>query len=103
MRAEPLLSQYRQKPWVSVAKIFEVEDSISRADGELSGPVNLVFHRSTGVKRERSNIQTNWMAFFGGKGTEERGETTWRARGFSFVRCNLKDRKSGPFGRSKWR
>ena len=103
MRAEPLLSQYRQKPRVSTAEIFEVEDSISRADGELSGPVNLVFPRFTGVKRERPNIQTNWMAFFGGKGTEERGETTWRARGFSLVRCNLKDQKSGPFGRSKWR
>ena len=42
MRAEPLLSQHRQKPWVSMAKIIEVEDSISRADGELSGPVDLV-------------------------------------------------------------
>ena len=103
MRAEPLLSQYRQKPWVSMAKIFEVEDLISRADGELSGPVNLVFPRFTGLKRKRPNIQISWMAFFGGKGTEERGETTRRARGFSLVRCNLKDQKSGPFGRSKWR
>ena len=42
MRAEPLLSQHCQKPWVSMAKIFEVEDSISRADGELSGPVDPV-------------------------------------------------------------
>ena len=48
MRAEPLLSQHRQKPWVSMAKIFEVEDSISHADGELSGPVNLVLSRVTG-------------------------------------------------------
>ena len=63
MRAEPLLSQYRQKPWVSMTKIFDVEDSISRADGELSGPVNLVFPRFTGLKRERPNIRTNWMAF----------------------------------------
>ena len=42
MRAEPLLSQHRQKPWVSMTKIFEVEDSISHADGELSGPVDPV-------------------------------------------------------------
>ena len=42
MRAEPLLSQHRQKPWVSMTKIFEVDDSISRADGELSGPVDPV-------------------------------------------------------------
>ena len=73
MRAEPLLSQHRQKPWVSTAKILEVEDSISRADGELSGPVNLVFPRFIGLKRERPNIQTNWMAFFGGKGTKKKG------------------------------
>ena len=39
VRAEPLLSQHRQKPWVSMAEIFVVEDSISHADGELSGPV----------------------------------------------------------------
>ena len=103
MRAESLSSQYRQKPWVSMAKIFEVEDSISRADGELSGPVNLVWSRSTGLKREMPNIQANWMAFFGGKGTKKKGGTTWRARGFSLVRCNLKDQKTGPFGRSKWR
>ena len=63
MRAEPLLSQYRQKPWVSMAKIFEVEDSISRADGELSGPVNLVSSRVSGLKRKMPNIQANWMAF----------------------------------------
>ena len=86
-----------------MAKIFEVKDSISRADGELSGPINLVLPRFTGLKRKRPNIQTNWMAFFGGKGTKERGETTWRARDFSLVRCNLKDQESGPFGRSKWR
>ena len=103
MRAEPLLSQHRQKPWVSTAKIFEVEDSISHADGELSGPVDMVSSRSAGFKREMPNILYSWMAFFGGKGTKERGETTWRARGFSLVRCNLKEQKSGPFGRSKWR
>ena len=74
MRAEPLSSQYRQKPWVSMAKIFEVEDSISRADGELSGPVNLVLSRATGLKREMLNIQAGWMAFFGGKGTKKKGE-----------------------------
>jgi len=82
VRAEPLLSQHRQKPWVSMAKIFEVEDSISRADGELSGPVNLVFPRFTGVKRERPNIQTNWMAFFGGKGTEKKGRNHPNGQGF---------------------
>ena len=49
MRAEPLLSQHRQKPWVSMAKIFEVEDSISHADGELSGPVDLVFPDPLGL------------------------------------------------------
>ena len=83
MRAEPLLSQHRQKPWVSMAKIFEVEDSISHADGELSGPVNLVLSRCAGLKREMPNIQCNWMAFFVGKGTKKRGETTWRVRCFS--------------------
>ena len=50
MRAEPLLSQHRQKPWVSMAKIFEVEDSISHADGELSGPVDLVLSQIRWVK-----------------------------------------------------
>ena len=74
MRAEPLLSQYRQKPWVSRAKIFEAEDSISRADGELSGPIDLVFSKFAGFKREMPNIQANWMAFFGGKGTKKKGE-----------------------------
>ena len=57
MRAEPLLSQHRQKPWVSMAKIFEVEDSISHADGELSGPVDLVSSKSVGFKREMPNIR----------------------------------------------
>ena len=73
MRAEPLLSQHRQKPWVSSAKIFEVEDSISHADGELSGPAKLVSSRSVGFKREMPNIQASWMAFFGGKGTKKKG------------------------------
>ena len=59
MRAEPLLSQHRQKPWVSMAKIIEVEDSISHADGELSGPVNLVLSRTAGFKREMPNIQAS--------------------------------------------
>ena len=63
MRAEPLLSQYRQKPWVSLTKIFEVKDSISHADGELSGPVNLVSSRAAGSKREKPNIQGSEMAF----------------------------------------
>ena len=72
MRAEPLSSQYRQKPWVSMAKIFVVEDSISHADGELSGPVGLVSSRSVGFKREMPNIQRSWMAFFGGKGTKKK-------------------------------
>ena len=71
MRAEPSLSQHRQKPWVSMAKIFEVEDSISHADGELSGPVNLIFFRATGLKRKMPSIQDNCMAFFGGKGTKK--------------------------------
>ena len=73
MRAEPLLSQHRQKPWVSVAEIFVVEDSISHADGELSGPVDLVPSRSVGLKRKMPNIQGSWMAFFGGKGTKKKG------------------------------
>ena len=73
MRAEPLLSQHRQKPWVSVAAIFVVEDSISHADGELSGPVDLVPTRVVGLKREMPNIQASWMAFFGGKGTKKKG------------------------------
>ena len=64
MRAEPLLSQHRQKPWVSMAKIFEVKDSISHADGELSGPSCLVPSRLTGLKREMPNTQAGWMAFF---------------------------------------
>ena len=76
MRAESLLSQHRQKPWVSMAEIFEVEDSISHADGELSGPVDLVPSRDAGLKREMPNIQSSWMAFSGGKGTQKRGETT---------------------------
>ena len=82
MRAEPLLSQHRQKPWVSMAKIFEAEDSISRADGELSGPVDLVSSRSAGFKREMPNIQVNWMAFFGGKGTKKKGRNDLEGQGF---------------------
>ena len=78
MRAESLRSQHRQKPWVSRAKIFAVEDLISHADGELSGPVGLVPSRSGGFKRKMPNIQDSWMAFFGGKGTKKRGETIWR-------------------------
>ena len=82
MRAEPLLSQHRQKPWVSMAKIFEVEDSISHADGELSGPVNLVLSRATGLKREMLNIRAGWMAFFGGKGTKKKGRNDLEGQGF---------------------
>ena len=78
MRAESLRSQHRQKPWVSMAKIFSVEDLISHADGELSGPDGLVPSRSGGLKRKMPNIQDSWMAFFGGKGTKKRGETIWR-------------------------
>ena len=82
MRAEPLLSQHRQKPWVSMTKIFEVEDSISHADGELSGPVNLVLSRATGLKRKMLNIQGSWMAFFGGKGTKKKGRNDLEGQGF---------------------
>jgi hypothetical protein len=85
VRAEPLLSQHRQKPWVSMAKIFEVKDSISHADGELSDPVNLVLSRSTGLKREKPNIQANWMAFFGGKGTKEKVRNDLEGQGFLVV------------------
>ena len=74
MRAEPCLSQHRQKPWVSTAKIFEVEGSISHADGELSSPVDLVSSGSAGFKREMPNIHYSWMAFFGGKSTKKKGE-----------------------------
>ena len=83
MRAEPLLSQHRQKPWVSMAKIFEVEDSISHADGELSGPVDLVSSKSVGFKREMPNIQGSWMAFFGGKSTKKKGEKRPEGSGVS--------------------
>ena len=82
MRAEPLLAQHRQKPWVSMAKIFEVEDSIPHADGELSGPVDLVCPRSAGFKREMPNIQGIWMAFFGGKGTKKKGRNDLKGQGF---------------------
>ena len=82
MRAEPLLSQHRQKPWVSIAKIFEVEDSISRADGELSGPIDLVSSKFAGFKREMPNIQVSWMAFFGGKGTKKKGRNDLEGQGF---------------------
>jgi hypothetical protein len=52
VRAEPLLSQHRQKPWVSMAKSFEVNDSISHADGELSNLVNLVLPVPLGLNRK---------------------------------------------------
>ena len=81
MRAEPLLSQHRQKPWVSMAKIFEVEDSISHADGELSGPVNLVLSRATGFKREMPNIQSSWMAFWR-KEHQKKGRNDLESQGF---------------------
>ena len=76
MRAEPLLSQHRQTPWGSMAKIFEVEDSISHADGELSGPFNLFVNRITGFKWKMPSILASWLAFFGGEGHQKRGETT---------------------------
>ena len=82
MRAESLLSQHRQKPWVSMAEIFEVEDSISHADGELSGPVDLVPTRVVGLKREMPNMQASWMAFFGGKGTKKKGRNHLEDQGF---------------------
>ena len=82
MRAEPLLSQHRQKPWVSMAEIFVVEDSISHADGELSGPVDLVPSRDAGLKREMPNIQISWMAFFEGKGTKKKGRNHLEDQGF---------------------
>ena len=91
MRAEPSLSQHRQKPWVSMAEIFEDDDSISHADGELSGPVYLVLSRGAGFKLEMPNIQSSCMAFFGRKGHQKRGEKTWKIRDFSLVRCNLKE------------
>ena len=71
MRAEPSLSQHRQKPWVSMAEIFEVDDSISHADGELSGPVYLVLSRDAGLILEMPNIRSSCMAFMGGEGTEK--------------------------------
>ena len=67
---------------MSVAKIFEVEDSISHADGELSGPVELVMSRSDGFKREMPNIQGSWMAFFGGKGTKKKGRNDLKGQEF---------------------
>ena len=73
MRAEPLLSQHRQKPWVSMAKIFEVEDSISHADGELSGPVDLVSFRSAGLTGNAKH--SRWLdGFFWRKGHQKKGE-----------------------------
>jgi hypothetical protein len=82
VRAEPLLSQHRQKPWVSMTNILEVDDSISHADGELSCPVNLVLSRTTGFKREMPNIQASWMAFFGGKGTRKKGRNDLEGQEF---------------------
>ena len=82
MRAESLLSQHRQKPWVSMAKIFKAEDSISHVDGELSGLVVLVSSRSAGFKREMPNIQGCWMAFFGGKGTKKKGRNDLEGQEF---------------------
>ena len=91
MRAEPLLAQHRQKPWVSMAKIFEVEDLISHADGELSDPVDLVSSRSAGFKREMPTNPGSGMAFLEERAPKKRGGTTWRPRSFSLVRCNLKE------------
>ena len=81
MRAEPLLSRHRQKPWVSMAKIFEAKDLISHADGELTGPVGLVLTRTNGFKLKMPNVLANRLVFFGGKGTKKRGETTWVGQG----------------------
>jgi len=65
-----------------MAKIFEVKDSISHADGELSGPVDLVPSRSDGFKRKMPNIQGSWMAFFGGKGTKKKGRNDLEGQEF---------------------
>ena len=54
-----------------MTKIFEVDDSISHADGELSGPVYLVLSRGVGFKLEMPNIQSSCMVFLGGKGTKK--------------------------------
>ena len=53
-----------------MTKIFEVKDSISHVDGELSDLVDLVSSRCAGLKREMLNIQRSWMAFLAGKGTK---------------------------------
>jgi hypothetical protein len=81
VRAEPLLSRHRQKPWVSVAKIFEAKDLISHADGELSGLVGLVLTRTNGFKWKMLNVLANRSVFFGGKGTKKRGGATWVGQG----------------------
>ena len=65
-----------------MAEIFEAVDSISRADGELSGPVNLVSSRLAGFKREMPNMQAIWMAVFGGKGTKKKGRNDLEGQGF---------------------
>ena len=98
MRAEPLLSQHRQKPWVSMAEIFEVEDSISHADGELSGPVNLVSSRVAGLKREMPNIQGSWMAFFGGGAPKKRGRNVLKGQGFLIGEMESKGTRKQLFG-----
>ena len=49
MRAESSLSRHRQKPWVSMAKLFEVKGLISCADGELTGPGVPRMNRAAGL------------------------------------------------------
>ena len=82
MRAEPLLSQHRQKPWVSLAKIFEVGDSISRADGELSSPVDLVASRRGGLNGKCQTLKVvGWL--FWRKGHQKKGENRPEGSGVS--------------------
>ena len=82
MRAEPLLSRHRQKPWVSTTKIFSVWDSISHADGELSGPFHLFVNRITGFKWKMPSILASWLAFFGGEGHQKKGRNNLEGQGF---------------------
>ena len=92
MRAEPSLSQHRQKPRVSMTKIFEVEeDLISCADGELSGPVDLVFSEPQCLNGKCQAFKIIGWLFLEERAPKKRGETTWRVRSFSLVRCSLKE------------
>jgi len=76
VRAEPLSSQYRQKPWVSMAKFFEVQDSISHADGELSGPVKLVYPERQGSNGKCQSFKLVEWLFLKERAPKKGGETT---------------------------